>query len=267
MVVMADDIDLSIGQFVRAWQVMCTPAAGYTGESRDGLELVFSGLPIGFFNIAMLTGRNVSADELAAHGRHASSWAAESGLPWLLVVTRETLQAGVEPDHVLDGCGFAPVMNLTGMKTARLTEETRHADGLTMSVPGDEAGCASLLDINGAAYGMDLDAGKTLLRPPFWKDHVPVVGYAGGAPVSCAAVLMVDGLRYVAMVATDPAHQRHGFGEAVMRRALDVAAETHGDSMTVLHATDAGRPIYSRMGYEPISTHPIFMEKRFVEGH
>ena len=51
-----------------------------------------------------------------------------------------------------------------------------------------------------------------------------------------------------------------------MRQALENAARVHGETPTVLHATDAGRPIYERMGYESISTHTLFMEKRFLAG-
>jgi ribosomal protein S18 acetylase RimI-like enzyme len=268
MVMMAGDVDLSLSQFVNAWKVMCEPSAAYRGQSRDGLEFVFSGLPIAFFNAAFATGRDLTAEALAASGREACAWAAESHLPWLYVATRETLQPGVDPVQVLDDCGLVQIMTLTGMKTARLTPEAEgRAADLTKMVAADEAACASMLDINGVAYGMDLEAGKALLGAEFWRSHVPVVGYAGGAPVSCAAVLMVDGLRYVAMVATDPAHQRRGFAESVMRRALDIAADRFGDSPTVLHATDAGKPVYARMGYTEVSTHPIFMEKRFLEGH
>ena len=211
----------------------------------------------------------LAPDALAAVlGVACCAWAAESHLPWLYVATRETLQPGVDPVQVLDDCGLVQIMTLTGMKTARLTPEAEgRAADLTKMVAADEAACASMLDINGVAYGMDLEAGKALLGAEFWRSHVPVVGYAGGAPVSCAAVLMVDGLRYVAMVATDPAHQRRGFAESVMRRALDIAADRFGDSPTVLHATDAGKPVYARMGYTEVSTHPIFMEKRFLEGH
>jgi ribosomal protein S18 acetylase RimI-like enzyme len=78
---------------------------------------------------------------------------------------------------------------------------------------------------------------------------------------------MVDGYRYVALVATDPSTQRRGYAEAAMRHALEVAAEQHGDCPTVLHATDAGRPTYARMGYVKISTHTLFMEGRFLDGH
>jgi predicted GNAT family acetyltransferase len=78
---------------------------------------------------------------------------------------------------------------------------------------------------------------------------------------------MVDGHRYVALVATDPGQQRRGYAEAAMRRALELSAGVHGERPTVLHATDAGRPIYQRMGYAAISTHTIFIEKSFLAGH
>ena len=34
-----------------------------------------------------------------------------------------------------------------------------------------------------------------------------------------------------------------------------------------LHATEAGRPIYERMGYAPIAAHTVFIEKKFLGGH
>ncbi len=71
----------------------------------------------------------------------------------------------------------------------------------------------------------------------------------------------------MALVATDPVHRRRGYADAAMRRALEVAAAAHGALPTLLHATDAGRPVYERMGYSPIATHTMLMEKRYLDGH
>ena len=52
-----------------------------------------------------------------------------------------------------------------------------------------------------------------------------------------------------------------------MRHALSDRRERFGERPTFLHATDAGRPIYARMGYEAVATHTCFIDKRLLAGH
>lgn len=263
-----EGIDLSIRQFGDAWRVLCAGGPAPSVAVEDGIECIFSGLPIGFFNIALLTGRGVSGDELTAHADHACAWASDKSVPWLFVVTHEALADGVDAAAILDRCSLAPMMALTGMVAEKVGPVTHVPDGLQLTVPDDDTGCGRVLDMNSLAYGMDLEAGKAVLgQRAFWADHVPALGMVGATPASSAAVLIVDGYRYVALVATDPAQQRRGYAEAAMRHALEVAATRHGELPTFLHATDAGRPIYQRMGYASVATHTLFMEKRFLEGH
>jgi GNAT superfamily N-acetyltransferase len=261
----ADAVGLSLRQFSEAWKVMCSPAPRFEREVGDGVEYTFSGVPIAFFNVALLTERGISGDALARHAERASAWASGRQVPWLLVVTHDVLQPDVEPARVLDACGLAPAMPLTGMVAHQIAPSARPAADLQLDVPDDEHRLGMLLDINSQAYGMDLEAGKGVMaQPAFWTGHVPSLGSVAGNPASCAAVLMVDGIRYVALVATAPPLQRKGYGEAAMRHALDVARDRFGDAPSVLHATDAGRPIYERMGYQPIASHTVFMETRFL---
>ena len=263
-----DAVDLSIRQFRDAWRVMCAGNPSRSAAIDNGIEYIFSGLPISFFNVALLTGRAVSGDELTSHGDQACAWASDKSVPWLFVVTHEALRDGVDATSALDGCGLTPMMLLTGMVAQQVGPVTQMPDGLQLTVPDDDSGCGRVLDMNGLAYGMDLEAGKAVIgQRAFWADHVPALGMVGSTPVSSAAVLIVDGYRYVALVATDPAQQRRGYAEATMRHALEVAASRHGALPTFLHATDAGRPIYQRMGYDAVATHTIFIEKRFLEAH
>jgi GNAT superfamily N-acetyltransferase len=264
-----DHVQLSIQQFSNAWRLMCGASSRRAIESVDDVDLVFSGLPVSFFNIAIATGRGLSADALAACSRRATDWAADKAVPWFFIATHEALDEGVDAAATLDGCDFAPVMPLTGMLATRLAPAGRVADeALQLTTPGDDEGCGALVAVNSKAYGMALAAaGDVVGRSSFWTSQFPVVGLKEGTPVSCAAVLMVDGHRYVALVATDPDHQRRGHAEAAMRGALDAAAARHGDRPTVLHATEAGRPVYERMGYTTIARHTLFMEKRFLVEH
>ena len=260
-----DPVAVSLRQFSEAWRVMCCGSTRFARQVSDSSEYTFSGVPVGFFNLALLTSRALDADGLARQAQDASAWAADKQVPWLLATTQEILAAGIDASAVLDACGFAPVMPLTGMVAKAIAPKTHASSGLNVKVPEDERELGALMDINGIAYGMPLDDARGLVsQQAFWNGHVPVLGVSDGKPASCAAVLMVDGLRYVAMVATDPACQRRGFGEATMRYALEVAGDRYGDVPSVLHATEAGRPIYERMGYQRIASHMVFMEKKFL---
>jgi GNAT superfamily N-acetyltransferase len=262
------DVNLSVRQLCEAWRVMCRDAPGRRLASADGIDFIFSGLPVAFFNVAVLTHPSISASALRALAQAAREWAAEVPVPWFFVVTHDAIQPGVDATAILGECGLGAALPLTGMFAAQVPAVASAPAGLQITLSDADADCATLVDINSAAYEMDLDAAKVVLgKQAFWNDHVAVLGSVAGVPASGAAVLMVDGCRYVLLVATAPAHRRHGYAEAVMRRALEVAASAHGDCPTVLHATDAGRPIYARMGYAPISTHTLYMDAALLGSH
>jgi len=265
---MNDDVAFSISQFRDAWRLMCGACPGYLTGGASDVDYIFSGLPIPFFNAAIVGARDISRDALTTMGLAARAWAADRHVPWMFIVTHEALAPGVDAASALDSAGLTGLLPLTGMRAQRVGPPPPDIPGMQLEVPGDDAGCEAVVDVNSAAYGMPLDACKPILgNPSFWASHVPAIGRVDGTPVASAAVLMVEGYRYVALVATRPDHQRRGYGDAVMRHALEVAATRHGEIPTTLHATDAGRPIYARMGYETIATHTAFIEKRFLEGH
>jgi GNAT superfamily N-acetyltransferase len=261
-------VDLSVRQICEAWRVMCRAARGLRVWRGDGIDYIFSGLPVAFFNVAVLTQSSISASALRAFAQAAREWASEMPVPWFFVVTHEAIDPGADVTAILGDCGLSAAQPLTGMFAMHVPPTASAPAGLEIAVTDGDAQCATMVDINSAAYEVDLDPAKAVLgKQAFWNDHVAVLGSVHGAPVSSAAVLMVDGCRYVALVATAPAHRRRGYAEAVMSRALEVAASVHGERPTVLHATDAGRPIYARMGYTAIATHTLFMDAALLSGH
>jgi GNAT superfamily N-acetyltransferase len=263
-----DPVGLSIKLFINAWRTICAGAREYADEAAGGVHYVFSGLPIAFFNIALATGRDVSAATLSASGREACDRASKHDAPWLFVVTDETLVAGTDPAAALEPCGLAPLMPLTGMIARQIAPPANVPPELRLARAQDDGACSALLRVNGLAYGMDLEAGKAILgKHNFWSRHFPALGLVKRKPVSAAAVLMVDEYRYVALVATDPEFQRRGYGDVVMRHALELSEQVHGHLPSMLHATAAGRPMYERMGYKRVTEHTVFIEKRFLTGH
>ena len=72
-----DPIDLSIQLFRESWRLMFADRPGATTGSGGGVDYVFSGLPVPFFNLAFVTSRGDSADTLQARAREACGWAAD----------------------------------------------------------------------------------------------------------------------------------------------------------------------------------------------
>ncbi|MEV0242961.1 GNAT family N-acetyltransferase [Streptomyces sp. NPDC050674] len=110
-------------------------------------------------------------------------------------------------------------------------------------------------DINARAYGFPLEDGRDGLEgSALWKSRVfAYLGLRDGVPVTCAATMETDGRLFVALVATDPAWERRGYGEAVTRKALHEGARATGLTRATLHATAAGAPVYPRIGFRPNS--------------
>jgi len=265
---MNDSVALSISQFLDAWRIFGNACAGSHVENAAGVAYVFTGLPIPFFNIAVPTLGPLSAPALETTARGAMQWASDKNAPWLFVVTNDNLEPGVDAPSVLAPCGLLPLLPLTGMVASRIAPVASVPSGLQLELPEDDAGCGDAIDVNSAAYGMDLTACKGAYgRGSFWADHLLVLGRAGGSPATSAAVMLAGGHRYVALVATQPGQQKKGFAEAAMRYALSSAAEKFGERPSFLHATEAGRPIYARMGYEAVATHTCFIDTKFMGGH
>ena len=94
MTITASGVDLSLQQFIDAWRLMCTGTAGHVVEDSGETRFIFSGVPIAFFNVAILNQRGSSSDALEGAAEHACSWASSRNVPWLFVVTHEALQEG-----------------------------------------------------------------------------------------------------------------------------------------------------------------------------
>jgi hypothetical protein len=159
-----DPVAVSLRQFGEAWRVMCCGSPRYARHLSDTAEYTFSGLPVGFFNLALLTGRALDTDMLARQGQDALAWSTDKHVPWLLVTPQEILAPGMDAFAVLDACGFAPVMPLTGMVAKAIAPQTRVRDGVEVRVPEVESELGALIDINGVAYGMPLDDARGWCR-------------------------------------------------------------------------------------------------------
>jgi predicted N-acetyltransferase YhbS len=81
------------------------------------------------------------------------------------------------------------------------------------------------------------------LQPDGW-----LVAEHDGTIVGCGGVTVMGPVGYVGLVGVDPALQRQGVGVMLMR-ALLALLESQGCATILLDASDAGKPLYLRLGF------------------
>lgn len=254
---------------IDAWQALHHGVVG--AEYRRGglVEVAWSGIPIIFFNVAVVARVPRSIDEFAASIRETVQWIRErqrgAAIPWMLAVCPSTL-GSIHGDALLhlERSGFALLMTLTGMVADEFSGEPDVGEvaGGTWMTESDSAVGRSVLALNEAAYHMPMGTpGATPFELPGWwvaGSRMASVLHVGGRPASCAAALGVAGMRYLACVATYPDAQRRGFGTAAVRHVLRRALAMGMGERVYLHATPAGRPVYERLGFVPTAEYVVF---------
>jgi len=132
---MNDDVAFSISQFRDAWRLMCGACPGYLTGGASDVDYIFSGLPIPFFNAAIVGARDISRDALTTMGLAARAWAADRHVPWMFIVTHEALAPGVDAASALDSAGLTGLLPLTGMRAQRVGPPPPDIPGMQLEVP------------------------------------------------------------------------------------------------------------------------------------
>jgi GNAT superfamily N-acetyltransferase len=109
---------------------------------------------------------------------------------------------------------------------------------------------AALGPLNDAAYGVPGFSAALRHQPP--DNDLPVyLAPAEGEPKACLATVDHDGDCLIAWVATLPEARGQGLATLLMKAALADARE-RGCTTSTLQSTDAGYPIYVRLGYRDL---------------
>ena len=216
-----------------------------------GLEAAWVNSTLPFCNGTFFTAAPADAADLVQQLEAAKADAAPHSLPWALFTYDPYLTGVTTPAD----SGFARMMGVRVMTAdIALLPAPRHPlPALEFRRVKDDGSAKHALEINMQAYGMPSEITESVLATgAFFGNPLTDFGYVAyrnGAPVSTASAILIDGWVYVALVATMPGHQKKGYAEAVMRHALQQAAEATSVTRTSLDATDAGAPLYAQMGY------------------
>jgi GNAT superfamily N-acetyltransferase len=208
------------------------PREGVVVRLEDGWWAAVAGLPVADANMVLIH------DDLPEVVTEAVGLLGDGRLPALLMLAGDGERVTLPPDfaHV----GAMPVMT----KDLREERDEHDDDRVRRASAADASVCSDLME---AAFGLprvatDLFAEMFLQAGDWW------ILEEGGVPVSCVFAHRVEDSVSIWCMSTPPAHQRRGYGRALLGAALARAA-ADGATWGMLGATEAGYPLYEATGW------------------
>lgn len=235
-----------------------------TGETRawPGVAVCCSAVEFSMFNATVLTSAVQSVAELDERIGIATAYYASRQLPWSFWVCEGWLGRSVRGKV---GDAFYHhrlhlVVDLPGMTANFIAPPTRTLPALEYRRVGDAQTRSAFSHIMSMSFGIPSAISRQIYEAEgTWRGgFTGWIGYLDGAAVTTTATLVAGGVIGVYAVGTLPSRQRSGYGEAVMRHALEQARAESGLERSVLESSDAGFRLYERMGYRTITRYAVF---------
>lgn len=240
------------------------PGAGVV-RLAHGMSLVSASVPYSLFNTSLILG-DVPGETgpFAELLVYANQFFTERGLPWSiwfcesLVDSEERRVARL----VLAAAELRLMMDTPGMIADGLAPPRRELPVLQFRRVGDERTRREFTSIMSAAFSVpavtaeDVYGGAGLWEGPMtgW------IGYADGEAVATACTVVSADAIGIYAVATEPRHQRKGYGEAVVRHAVEWAQGLTGLRRVVLQSSASGYPLYLAMGFRNVTRFSVYVK-------
>ena len=234
-----------------------------TGEVRElrGVSIASAGVTFQMFNAAFLSAPVASDAELEQRILLASLHFQSRGQEWAYWVCDDWLKATVRSrSHKIFGkFGLRHSVDLPGMVAEGLAPPRRRLPHPEIRRVCDRSTQEAFCTVGSICFNVPFSWFREVFETnSVWDHFAGYVAYVGAEPVSTAAIVINGGAAGVYNVATIPGHQRHGYGEAVVRHALDTARSEHGIQRTILQSTKAGYALYERMGYRTVTNVSVY---------
>lgn len=228
----------------------------------DRAEAVYSGLDYGVFNIAFLTasvsvGRDLSEilTQCSQHYRgHKVRWSF-----WLCEDLLDPPPRRRSRD-IFAEFGLRPISQAPGMMAPSLAPVSRalpQIDVRPVSAPAIRSAFAELTSI---CFDIPFNIARAVYEPESaWKgSYQGFVAFVRDRPVSIVALVRDQETLGIYSLGTVPECRRRGYGEALLRTAI---AQYQKQETLVLESTEAGYPLYRRLGFRDVAKFTVYLTK------
>jgi hypothetical protein len=228
---------------VLSWSNVIGTIKGSSRHERDGALMLASGMPIPLFNPSFVCEEVTDPQATAAS---VIDFYGRAGLPFALYF-RDDVCPGLA--EACSRAGLIEHFQPPLMVMDPIVPAPPPPAGLAISVV-DASTAPDHLRVLAESFEAPLDViqhafGAGLTETP---GLTAWVGFLEGVPVATSAVSMQAGLAGVYNVATIPSARGKGIGAALTWTAVSAGASS-GATISILQASEAGQPVYARMGF------------------
>jgi len=249
------ELDESLSQFISIWKLIGRPFPQVDQIDQPGLAISWPATRFPFYNAVFLSEHLADAKVLRNRVQKAAAYMRARPSRGLFIVCLDNVSGDAKDSlaSILAQSEFVQAIPMTGMAGDILPMEAPGHPALRFERILNDVTIGDFAELNCVSYDVPVETSRSLVKEhTLWRDHAyGFVAYEAGKPVSTATAIINEGSIFLFLVATAPDARRKGYGEAVCRHALQTAHQATGIRRSVLHATEAGYPVYLRLGYQP----------------
>ncbi len=241
-----DETEELIRLCVRALVAQMSAAPGFELHMTRNCVLGLTDEPLADFNMLIL---GPDRDAEAFLTRSVARTKAR-GLPLTAMMSPHVASAlaPVAARLGLEAVGSSPLMVLRAgarVRPTRPMKVTRALGAELVGIAGDLV--AAAFDVPRDAVARCIDAGLTETA-----GVEAYIAWGDDGPMSAVSVTATGNTAGISLMATLPEHQGKGAGRALLTQVMD-DYRNRGVQRFHLGATEAGRPLYTSLGFEPIA--------------
>jgi GNAT superfamily N-acetyltransferase len=237
------------------------------GEVREagGMALASAGVRFSMFNAALVSAPVGAAGDLERKIAAAAEHFQARGLEWSCWVCDHWLEAPLrlQAASLFAAHGLQRATIYPGMVAEPLLPPVRRLPRLEIRPVDGRATQLAFSEIGCVCFHLPVDWFREIFEhDSLWRSGFSGwVGYVDGEAVTTAAAVVAAGSIGIYNVATLPHHRRQGYGEAILRHAVQQAQQAAGIERCVLQSSPKGFPLYARMGFRTVTRFVIYVSR------
>lgn len=247
---------------VRAYWGTDALAAGGRRKELAGALFMQTAIPHCLFNSVILSGQDPATIEAALELSTACLKAFGVPVLWRLSASADSKELRARLTQAgLQAGGTQPAMQADLSRMPAL----QTVDWLVIETANGAAARRDWGRLAIQAFEMEDALGQAMgnceatIPAELFDEQPRFTGYLDGEPVAVSSLVMTDGVAGIYAVATLPRARKRGIGAAMTLYAM-AEGRRRGASIAMLQASDMGRPVYEKIGFETVFHYQNYLQ-------